>query len=152
MNRYVFYNPNPLQRFHKDGTPMKWKHCDCTVRAICKAENTDWESAYKLLFEIGLEHYMMPCDPELLNIAFAGMGYLRHTFKNTERIPLKKFAETHKQGTFIASMPGHVVAVVNGKYYDAFDSGDFYITSYWKQYWDSESEFHAPKYSVKKKS
>ena len=151
MKRYVFYNPNPMQRYHKDGTPMKWKYCDCTIRALSKAENTDWASAYKTLADLGLKHFMMPNDPELLFIAFSGMGYLRRTYKNTERIQLKKFAEIHKQGTFIASMPGHVVAVVNGKYYDAFDSGDFYVTSYWEQYWDKESEFQVSKHVVKKK-
>lgn len=137
MNRYVFYNPNPLQKFHKDGTPMRWKYCDCVIRAICKTEDSDWKSVYRMLTEYGLKHYMMPNDGELLMKLFPEMGYLRHTYKNTERITLKKFAETHKQGSFVVNMPGHVVAVVNGKYYDAFDSGDFYITSYWRQYWDN---------------
>lgn len=133
MGRYVFYNPNPKQRYHKDGTPMKWKQCDCTVRALCKVENSNWESVYKLLVGIGLKNYMMPNDPDLLSIAFTEMGYIRHTFKNTERIPLKKFATKFKSGSFLAMMPGHIVAVVNGKYYDVFDTGDSYITSYWEK-------------------
>ena len=34
------------------------------------------------------------------------------------------FADEHMQGTYVLALSGHVVAVVNGDYYDTWDSGD----------------------------
>jgi len=42
------------------------------------------------------------------------------------------FAEEHPEGTYILSMPGrHVVTVVDGAYYDSWDSGEECPVYYW---------------------
>ncbi|MDE6456029.1 MAG: hypothetical protein K2L38_09040, partial [Dysosmobacter sp.] len=42
------------------------------------------------------------------------------------------FARDNPQGTFILSMPGrHVVAVVDGQYFDSWDSGKEAPAYYW---------------------
>lgn len=134
MSNYVFYNPNPLQKFHKDGTPVKWRYNDCSVRAFAIVSGISWKQSYDVLINAGMENYMMPDDMELLKIVYNKWGYRYTTFRSNERMKLKDFVKTHKKGKFVAAMVGHVVGVVAGKYYDAWDCGDHYVTSYWEKY------------------
>lgn len=131
MSNFEFFNPNPKQRFHKDGTPMRWMGIDCSVRALCKAEDISWKKSYEILATSGMNHYMMPNDPDLLKLTFQEIGYTRYTYKSNERPTVKQFAKKMKGKTCLAMVVGHIVATKNGKYYDAWDSGDYKVTSYY---------------------
>lgn len=46
-------------------------------------------------------------------------------------ITAAEFCERHEKGTFILGLDSHVVATVDGYYYDAWDSGDETVLYYW---------------------
>ena len=130
---YVFYNPNPKQRYRKDGKPMGWNYCDCTVRALAKLENLSWADSYQKLCQEGLANYLMPNDDKLLDILYKNLGYVRGSFKSNERIPLNTFTKKHPKGSFAIRTNGHICAVVNGKIYDTWDCGDRFVSSWYEK-------------------
>ena len=56
--KFEYYNPNPKQRYTRDGKPMKWHKGDCHVRCVAKALDISWKDAIKLEYEKALER----CD------------------------------------------------------------------------------------------
>lgn len=51
--------------------------------------------------------------------------------KGTKRPTVKSFAKEHKEGVYFVTVANHVVAVVNGMYYDTWDSGEKSMYGYW---------------------
>lgn len=110
---YSNYNPNPSGR----------SVGDCTIRAVAKSMDMDWETAYAVLCAAGMQAKDLP------NADHVWGGYLRHHGFVRELIDdgctVAEFADCHPEGTYVLSMPGrHVVAVVDGVYYDSWDSGN----------------------------
>ena len=46
---------------------------------------------------------------------------------------VRDFCEDHPKGKYILAIEGHVVAVLDGKYYDSWDSGNETPIYYWKR-------------------
>ena len=120
---WIQYNPNPVQG----------KAIDCSVRAVSKALNTDWESAYALIANNG---FMM--GDMMVSNAVWGSVLRQHGFKR-EIIPnecpdcytLEDFAAEHQNGTYVVVMSGHVATVLEGHIYDAWDSSHEKPLYYW---------------------
>lgn len=121
---YEYYNPNPTN--HSVG--------DCTVRAISKALGQTWEQTY---VGLALEGF---CRGDLPNADNVWGPYLKRNGFRCYLIPdtcpdcytVADFAEEHQKGTFILSMPGrHVVAVVDGEWWDSWNSGNEIPSYYW---------------------
>ena len=55
-----------------------------------------------------------------------GQGFTRHLIPNTcpDCYTVKDFADDHKQGVYVLGTGSHAVAVIDGNYYDSWDSGD----------------------------
>lgn len=47
-------------------------------------------------------------------------------------ITVRQFAELYSQGTYIIGTGSHAVAVINGDYFDSWDSGNEIPTFFWK--------------------
>ena len=114
---YVYYNPNPRGL---------WYAGDCVVRAISKADGQDdWQKIYA-----GLSLYGFMIGNVFTNNAVWD-SYLRDNGYKREIIPdtcpycytIKDFAKEHPRGTYIVATGRHAVAVVDGNYYDSWDSG-----------------------------
>ena len=58
--------------------------------------------------------------------ALEDIGFERYNLENTcpNCYTVKQFCEDHPEGLFILGTGTHVVAVVDGKYYDSWDSGE----------------------------
>lgn len=65
------------------------------------------------------------------------IGYTRHMLPNTcpDCYTVRDFCEDYRHGSYILKTSGHVIAVVNGDYYDTFDSGDKTPIYYWRKEW-----------------
>jgi hypothetical protein len=133
MKPFVFYNPNPKQKFHKDGTPYKWKYGDCAIRAIARLCDLNWDGAFDLAVGYCRDNHMVCSDPYLIDVMMKDLGYAKTGYKTRERMKVKDFCKAHTHGRYMCNVAGHVVAVVNGKYYDAWDSGEMYVTSYYEK-------------------
>ena len=119
------YNPNPAQA----------RAGDCAVRAIAKALDTDWESAYA---KVAVNGFLMG-DVISSNAVWGSVlrqhGFTREIIPNTcpDCYTLADFCKDHPEGVFVVALPSHVATVVNGDIYDSWDSSDLMPLYYWRE-------------------
>lgn len=108
---------------------------DCVVRAIAIATNRSWDDIY---VHICLQGYIMKNMPSVNNVwgtYLHSIGFVDHRLP--DRCPdcytIRDFCRDFSKGTFILATGSHVVAVIDGDYYDAWDSGDEIATSIWRR-------------------
>lgn len=122
---YKFYQPNPREK----------RTDDCVIRALTKALDVDWETAsiYAIIQQI------RDSDIYTKNYVWGNLllrnGYTKHHLPDTcaDCYTIRDFADDHKQGMFIVGTGDHVVAVIDGDYYDTFDSGDAVPVVYYRK-------------------
>lgn len=117
---YVRYNANPKTD----------RGIDCTVRAISTVLNKDWEDIYMELCLQGLIMGDMPTANHVWGKFLRSKGFRSSTVEDET---VKSFADTHKKGRYILALKGHVVAVIDGDYYDTWDSGSEIPLYYWER-------------------
>lgn len=122
---YRQYNANPVAR----------RGVDCTVRALSKALNKSWEDVYWDLCNYGARIFDMPSSNYVWGSYLRDKGYTRHTIPNTcpQCYSVSEFADDHPRGRYILALHGHVVPVIDGDYFDTWDSGDEVPIYYWKR-------------------
>lgn len=122
---FKLYNANPVAR----------RGGDCTVRAISKLLDKSWDEVYCALCQYGRFCFDMPSANHVWGQYLKDQGYTRHIIPNTcpECYTVKKFANEHNVGRYILALDGHVVCVINGVYFDTFDSGDEVVLYYWRK-------------------
>lgn len=119
--RYVYYQPNK-----KD---IKDQVGDCQVRALSKALNLSWVEAFDLTIPLCRElqtYTIFDGCLEKTKESMNKLGFDYHGISNKRgvtRPTVDEFAKDHPNGTYICKVAHHVVAVVDGKYYDTWDSG-----------------------------
>lgn len=114
---YMFYNANPESN-------DIW---DCSVRALSKALDINWEAAYTLLSDYARERGLMLDSVESIE------GFLDERFEKfcDYNMTLGDFANTYSRGVFLVTMPGHITVVEDGVIYDSFDCSDRFIWCSW---------------------
>lgn len=118
---YHRYNPNPTGR----------NVGDCTVRAISKAMNQDWNKTYwGLCIEGGIVKDM-PSSNAVWGEYLKRYGYTRQLAP--DGITVGEFAENYHQGTYILALSGHVVCVQDGIIYDTWDSENEIVLYFWRK-------------------
>lgn len=113
---FVFFNPNPGAK----------RVGDCAVRAIAKAMGTEWEKTYLALCVEGLRAHDMPSGNSVWGSYLKASGFRQRMLPDAcpECYTVAAFADEHPHGVYVLALSGHVVAVVNGDYYDTWDSGE----------------------------
>lgn len=111
---WQFYNPNPFGRIVGD----------CSVRAVSKALDTDWENAYIMLTVQGYAMTDMPSSDSVWGAVLRQNGYSRATIPNScpDCYTAEDFCNEHPYGTFVLAFGGHVATVQNGVLYDSWNS------------------------------
>jgi hypothetical protein len=115
--------------------PQNNRTGDCVIRALSTALGQSW---YKTSVELFVQSVMM-CS--MMNANHVWGAYLkRKGFKRyiidtdcPDCYTVKDFCEDNPKGTFIMAISGHVVAVIDGNYYDTWDSGGEIPVFYWCQ-------------------
>lgn len=122
---FHYYNANPKNRITGD----------CTFRAICTACEITWEEAVMGWAETVCEtKYEGSKSVELF---LKKLGWTKQpqprkadNTKYTGKEFCKQIAKKNKK--YIANIGGHhIVAIINGKVYDIWDSTDGTIGNYW---------------------
>lgn len=123
---WKIYNPNPAS-MRKVG--------DCAVRAVAKALDVDWETAYVKLCTNGLAMGDMPNANNVIASVLRQNGFKRIDIPADcpDCYTVYDFANEHRQGTYVVGTGVHVVCIKNGNYYDSWDSGDEVIAYVWKK-------------------
>ena len=109
------YNPNPYGR----------RVGDCVIRAISKALNKPWEDTY---VDLCLQGFMMgdlPSSNAVWSAYLKHKGFNRRTIENCpDCYTVEDFCREHPQGLYVIGTGSHAVAVENGAYFDAWNSGN----------------------------
>ena len=108
----------------KNENPMNARVGDCVIRAISTALNQDWVKTYAELCVQGL----MFCDLPSSNAVWA--SYLSHKGHKRYVIPndcncytVEDFCKDHPKGTYILGTGTHALTVIDGDYFDVWNSG-----------------------------
>lgn len=117
-------NPNPK---HKEVA-------DCVIRAICIALNRRWIDIYDDLCELGRREANVPNAD-----AVWGKYLYQHGFRPfllpqscPECTTISLFCVMYPKGTYIIGTGNHAVAIIDGDYYDSWDSGNEIPSFFWK--------------------
>lgn len=122
---YVHANPNPNGAYVED----------CVIRAISIATDRSWDETAIYLFLQAFVMKNMPSVNKVWGTFLSSIGFRRYPLPNTcpDCYTIRDFCEDNPFGVFILATGSHVVAVINGDYYDAWDSGDELPTSVWRR-------------------
>ena len=112
------YNPNPASR----------RVGDCAVRAVAKALNTDWETAFAMIASNAFAMGDMPSSDSVWGAVLRQNGFYRKAIPNTcpNCYTASDFCRDFPKGTFVLAFGGHVATVVDGDLYDTWDSSNLY--------------------------
>jgi hypothetical protein len=122
---FIKYQPNPQNK----------KTDDCVIRALTKALGVDWDTAsiYAIVQQI------RDSDIYVKNYVWGNLllrnGFTKHHLPDTcsDCYNIKDFCEDHKMGMYVLGTGDHVVTVVDGDYYDSFDSGEMIPIVYYRK-------------------
>lgn len=121
---WIKCNPNPLGK----------QTTDCVVRAIAIATDQSWKNVYRGLCDLG------EIEAEMPNSNFVWGLYLKdkgaRQFLLPESCPMcitiKAFCKRYPTGVYVIGTGSHAVAIIDGNYYDSWDSGDEIPSYFWK--------------------
>jgi len=118
-----------FEYFQPNDKDLKDTVGDCQIRALCKVLDLSWVEAFDITVPICRELQIYTIFGERSGKTREALGKLGFKYtgisnkKGTTRPTVWKFAKDHPTGKYIVSVAHHVVAVVDGKYYDTWDSG-----------------------------
>lgn len=120
---WIEYNPNPIQR----------RVGDCAVRAVAKALNVDWETAYARLAAAGYAMGDMPSSDSVWGAVLRQNGFYREAIPNTcpDCYTAEDFCRDHPEGVYVLAFGGHVATVDYGRLFDTWDSSKETPIYYW---------------------
>lgn len=111
---WIKYNPNPTGR----------SVGDCAVRAIAKALDVDWETAFDILSENAYQMGDMPSADSVWGATLRQNGFYRTSIPNTcpDCYTADDFCVDHPNGTYVLGFGGHVATIKDGNLYDSWNS------------------------------
>lgn len=111
---FSLYNPNPAGR----------NVGDCSVRAVSKALDTDWETAYAMIAFNGYVMNDMPSSDSVWGSVLRQHGFYRKTIPNTcpNCYTVADFIKDNPKGLYVLGFGGHVATVKDGVLYDSWNS------------------------------
>ena len=121
---WVMANPNPQRK----------QVPDCVIRAVCIALDINWYQAYDELCEVGRMDCNMPSADSVWGHYLKMRGF--EPFILPQSCPscttVREFCKLYPDGTYIIGTGSHAVAVINGNYYDSWDSGNEIPSFFWR--------------------
>lgn len=119
VGKFIYYSPNGKSQD------------DCAVRALSKIEGITWREAFLLLSETGAEEESLIQYEHVVSKTLEKLGYNEYKVEKGKPVQLNLITKKIDKG--IAFVKGHVVAIVEGNYYDSWDSGLENVQKYYKK-------------------
>ena len=122
---YIKSNPNPDNLMTED----------CTIRAISIATDKSWDETYIDVCIKGFVMKRMPSTNSVWAEYLKDQGFSRHIIPDTcpHCYTVRDFCGEYFKGTYVLGTGSHAIAVIDGDYYDAWDSGDEVPLYYFKK-------------------
>ena len=113
---FVYTNPNPNKKLVGD----------CVIRAVSIVLDQTWLETYDGITAVGRELRDLPSSNAVWDAYLRDKGYVKHIIPDTcpECYRVADFCWDHPSGDYLLATGTHVIAVLNGDYYDTWDSGD----------------------------
>lgn len=123
MAQWQYYNPSPTGR----------NVGDCAVRAVAKALDVDWETAYAKIAQNGYLMGDMPSSNSVWGAVLREHGFSRYAIPNEcpDCYTVEDFADENPHGLYVVGTGQHVVTVIDGTLYDSWDSRNEIPQYYW---------------------
>jgi hypothetical protein len=120
----MYFNNNPLGRRTVG---------DCSVRAVSKALGVSWAEAHDMLADMSKQMGTIMNDNDVISAVLRMNGFYKENLPCTTRdcYTVREFARDNPRGVYVVGTGSHVVAIINGSYYDSFNSGDESIIYFW---------------------
>lgn len=112
---FAMHNPNPAHN----------RVGDCVIRGISKLMDKPWDDVYLGVAMQGFTDKDMPSSNAVWDSYLRNHGYMKFVIPNTcpDCYTVAQFAEEHPTGKYMLATGTHVIAVVDGDYFDTWDSG-----------------------------
>ena len=121
---WIRTNPNPDRK----------EVGDCVIRAIAIALNRPWVDVYDDLYLLGRHEHDMMSSNEIWGMYLYNNGF--EPFLLPKACPkcttVREFAKRFPRGRYIIGTGTHAVAVIDGDYYDSWDSGNTVPAYFWR--------------------
>ena len=128
---YVFFQPNPSWK-----GKGKYRHQDCSIRAICAATEKPWEEVYDLLCEAGKKVCDAPTSDQAVEYTLLKLGFEKCSVKPTKgstRPDPCHLTEENFKKRLVMRVSNHFVGGRGGKYYDCWNCGEKGIYRYYQK-------------------
>lgn len=121
---WIKCNPNPLGK----------QTSDCVVRAIAIATDASWRRVYRDLCDLGDVECEMPTTNVVWGIHLNELGGRQFLLPKScpQCITVRAFCERYPTGVYVIGTGSHAVCVIDGDYYDSWDSGSEVPSYFWK--------------------
>lgn len=108
---------------------------DCVIRALTKLLDKSWDEVH---VDLSLQSFgmgLMPSNNAVHQVYLKQYGYELHPIPSEcpYCITVKEFSEMFPKGRYILATGDHVVALVDGDYFDSFDSSDEIVSYIFKK-------------------
>lgn len=123
MAQWQLYNPSPTGR----------NVGDCSIRAVAKALDTDWETAYALIAMNGYLMGDMPSSNSVWGAVLRENGFYRYAIPNScpNCYTIGDFADENPHGVYVVGTGNHVCTIKDGIVFDSWDSRHEIPQYYW---------------------
>ena len=113
---WIRCNPNPLGK----------QTSDCVVRAIAVATQQGWHPVYRDLCELGEIECELPNSNHVWALYLNEHGFRQFLLPEAcpKCITVRAFCEKYPDGVYVIGTGSHAVAIIDGDYYDSWDSGN----------------------------
>lgn len=122
---WIYANPNPCRQ----------EEPDCVVRAIAIATDQSWKKVHRDLCQLSCEKCTMPSVNWLWGLYLKRKGFQKFLLPDEcpACVTVKDFARMYPEGTYVVGTGTHAVAVINGNWYDAWNSADETLTFFYER-------------------
>lgn len=127
--RYEYYQPNEKNGMNGAG--------DCSIRTLTKILGRGWKESFDELAAVAREEQCMPNTMLCIRKFLESRGFVYFRMENQgerrKKKTVKEFASEHRIGKYILITKNHMLALIDGTYYDSFDSGFMGIEGVWSE-------------------
>ena len=121
---WIKANPNPMRK----------EVPDCVIRAVSIALNQPWIQTFDELYSVARMDFNMPSADSVWGHYLYLKGFEPFLLLDAcpKCVTVAEFTKQFPRGTYIIGTGSHAVAVIDGNYFDSWDSGNEIPTFYWR--------------------